>query len=117
MRAVRMHRLPGKIPVDTRKTNLSHMNRVSQIQKRGIPEVELPELAEFFSRPEETNGMRRQVELVARAAALVMAGGLLTAAGGASAAETPAAFGTLPPEIKALYVGVEDTIQPAAFDN
>ncbi|MDW6024840.1 substrate-binding domain-containing protein [Mesorhizobium sp. BAC0120] len=61
--------------------------------------------------------MRRKVELVARAAALVLAGGFLTAAGSASAAETPAAFNTLPPEIKALYVGVEDTIQPTAFDN
>jgi len=36
---------------------------------------------------------------------------------GASAAELPAAFGTLPPDIKALYEGVEETVQAGTYDD
>ncbi|GKX36214.1 MAG: ribose ABC transporter substrate-binding protein [Rhizobiaceae bacterium MnEN-MB40S] len=35
---------------------------------------------------------------------------------GAASAEAPEAFNTLPPELKALYDGVEDTLQPGAYD-
>lgn len=36
---------------------------------------------------------------------------------GVARAETPAAFATLPAEVQALYLGVEETIQPSAYDN
>lgn len=37
--------------------------------------------------------------------------------GAVQAAELPAAFETLPPEIKALYEGVEETVQAGAYDD
>ncbi|MBN9025680.1 MAG: substrate-binding domain-containing protein, partial [Rhizobiales bacterium] len=47
----------------------------------------------------------------------VCAAALMSVAGVAKAAELPPAFATLPPDIQALYVGVEETIQPSAYDN
>jgi ribose transport system substrate-binding protein len=49
-----------------------------------------------------------------RAAALAMTfSGSLAAAH----ADEPKSFSTLPPELQALYTGVEDTLQPSAYDN
>lgn len=48
---------------------------------------------------------------------LLAAGALLTSAPGAALAEPPESFSTLPPELQALYEGVKDTLQPAAYDD
>ncbi|BCP51778.1 ribose ABC transporter substrate-binding protein [Kaistia sp. 32K] len=50
-------------------------------------------------------------------AAAVGGAALMSGASLAQAAELPATFQTLPPEIQALYLGVEETIQPSAYDN
>ena len=41
---------------------------------------------------------------------------LLAGTVAAAHAEEPKSFSSLPPELKALYVGVEDTLQPSAYD-
>ena len=61
--------------------------------------------------------MLRRQKLIGRAALAAIAVGLSGGFSTARAAELPPAFGTLPADVKALYGGVEDTIQPAAYDN
>lgn len=56
-------------------------------------------------------GMIRPTLLRGAALSVLLAG---TAA--AAHAEEPKSFSSLPPELKALYVGVEDTLQPSAYD-
>ena len=50
--------------------------------------------------------------LLRGAALSVLLAGMVAAAH----AEEPKSFSSLPPELKALYVGVEDTLQPSAYD-
>lgn len=61
--------------------------------------------------------MKSQAALVAGVAGMALAGGFMVATSGAKAADLPPAFQTLPEDVKALYIGVEDTVQAAAFDN
>jgi ribose transport system substrate-binding protein len=61
--------------------------------------------------------MLKRENLIGRAALAAVAVGLSGGFGIARAADLPPAFETLPADVKALYGGVEDTIQPAAFDN
>ena len=61
--------------------------------------------------------MLRRQTLIGRAALAAIAVGLSGGFSIARAADLPPAFDTLPADVKALYGGVEDTLQPAAFDN
>jgi ribose transport system substrate-binding protein len=49
-------------------------------------------------------------------AAIALLVGLFGATASVQAGGLPAAYSTLPPDVQALYNGVEDTIQPAAYD-
>ena len=51
------------------------------------------------------------------AVGVTLAAGLFASVGGAAAVDLPPAFETLPPEMQVLYEGVEETVQPAAYDN
>lgn len=51
------------------------------------------------------------------AVALTLTAGLFGGATATQAQELPAAFGTLPADVQALYAGVEETVQAAAYDN
>lgn len=58
--------------------------------------------------------MSKAPKILAACGALAAASALTVAT---AAADVPETFSTLPPELQALYQGVEDTLQPSAYDD